>query len=60
MSLPHNKAPVADAIGAFSFVRLRWRRRGASNPLPPPDWAYAGAIRFSVSSIPSVIAPRMI
>ena len=28
MSLPHDKAPVADAIGAFSFVRLRCGGQG--------------------------------
>src|SRR3546814_17410635 len=35
------------------FCTPAMRRRGGLNPLPPPGWAYAGAIRFSVSSIRS-------
>ena len=59
MSLPRDKAPVADAIGAFLLYAGDAAARGIE-PLAAAGLGYAGAIRFSVSSIPSVIAPRTI
>lgn len=60
MSSLRDKAPVAGAIGAFSFVRQRCGGAGHRTPCRRQVGLYAGAIRFSVSSIPRAIDARTI
>lgn len=60
MSLPSRRGPGGRRHRGLFFCTPAKRRRGASNPLPPRSELYAGAILFSVSSIPSAIDARTI
>lgn len=56
MSLPHDKAPVADAIGAFSFVR---RRCGGAGHRTPCRRGMGFTREQSASAFPRSRAPSM-